>query len=109
METHHRSTIFIGGGIDVVSLLRTQVRGLGMSLCTFCAVEMTFPLLDAELAHHSSYAESAIIPTTNLKPARHSSFFKKYAAKKFMKVQCSIHPHHVTLTGTYAPTVRQVT
>ncbi|KAI0284609.1 cyclin-like protein [Russula aff. rugulosa BPL654] len=44
------------------------------------------------LAHYSSYAESAIIPTANLminyvlKPARHSSFFKKYAAKKFMKV-----------------------
>ena len=33
-----------------------------------------------------------------LKPARHPSFFKKYAAKKFMKVQCSSHPHHVALT-----------
>ncbi|KAF8480251.1 cyclin-like protein [Russula ochroleuca] len=46
------------------------------------------------LAHYSSYAESAIIPTANLminyvlKPVRHPSFFKKYAAKKFMKVQC---------------------
>ncbi|KAI9508085.1 cyclin-like protein [Russula earlei] len=43
------------------------------------------------LAHYSSYAESAIIPTANLminyvlKPVRHGSFFKKYAAKKFMK------------------------
>ncbi|KAH9962188.1 cyclin-like protein [Russula dissimulans] len=43
------------------------------------------------LAHYSSYAESAIIPTANLmvnyvlKPVRHSSFYKKYAAKKFMK------------------------
>ncbi|KAH9022878.1 cyclin-like protein [Lactarius pseudohatsudake] len=44
------------------------------------------------LAHYSSYAESALIPTANLmlnyilKPVRHPSFFKKYAAKKFMKV-----------------------
>ena len=47
------------------------------------------------LAHYSSYAESAIIPTANLmlnyilKPVRHPSFFKKYAAKKFMKVPYS--------------------
>lgn len=33
-----------------------------------------------------------------LKPARHPSFFKKYAAKKFMKVQCSSHPCYVALT-----------
>lgn len=33
-----------------------------------------------------------------LKPGRHPSFFKKYAAKKFMKVQCSSHPCHVALT-----------
>ena len=43
------------------------------------------------LAHYSSYAESAIIPTANLminyvlEPVRHLSFFKKYAATKFMK------------------------
>ncbi|KAI9459180.1 cyclin-like protein [Lactarius psammicola] len=43
------------------------------------------------LAHYSSYSESALIPTANLmlnyilKPVRHPSFFKKYAAKKFMK------------------------
>ncbi|KAH9077906.1 cyclin-like protein [Lactarius deliciosus] len=43
------------------------------------------------LSHYSSYAESALIPTANLmlnyilKPVRHPSFFKKYAAKKFMK------------------------
>ena len=33
-----------------------------------------------------------------LKPVRHSFFFKKYAAKKFMKVRCSSHPCHVALT-----------
>ena len=34
-----------------------------------------------------------------LKPARHPSFFKKYAAKKFMKVQRFSHPcHRVTET-----------
>ena len=33
-----------------------------------------------------------------LKPVRHSSFFKKYAAKKFMKVQFPSHPCHVALT-----------
>jgi hypothetical protein len=43
------------------------------------------------LAHYSSYPESAIIPMANLminhvlKPVWHSPFFKKYAAKKFMK------------------------
>ncbi|KAI0031941.1 A/B/D/E cyclin [Vararia minispora EC-137] len=43
------------------------------------------------LAHYSSYAESALIPTANLmlnyilKSVRHPSFYKKYASKKFMK------------------------
>ena len=44
------------------------------------------------LAHYSSYPESALIPTANLmlnfvlKPIRHQSFYRKYAGKKFMKV-----------------------
>ncbi|KZV68370.1 hypothetical protein PENSPDRAFT_582519 [Peniophora sp. CONT] len=44
-----------------------------------------------DLAHYSSYPESALIPTANLmlnfilKPVRHASFYKKYASKKFMK------------------------
>ncbi|KAF5362603.1 hypothetical protein D9758_009582 [Tetrapyrgos nigripes] len=44
------------------------------------------------LAHYSSYPESALIPTANLmlnyvlKPTRHESFYKKYARKKFLKV-----------------------
>ncbi|KAA1476587.1 A/B/D/E cyclin [Dentipellis sp. KUC8613] len=43
------------------------------------------------LAHYSSYPESALIPTANLmlnyilKPVRHPSFYKKYASKKYMK------------------------
>ncbi|KAH9835265.1 cyclin-like protein [Rhodofomes roseus] len=43
------------------------------------------------LAHYSSYPESALYPTANLmlnyvlKPVRHESFFKKYASKKFLK------------------------
>ncbi|KAL4245508.1 cyclin family protein [Abortiporus biennis] len=43
------------------------------------------------LAHYSSYPESALIPTANmmlnyiLKPIRHQSFFKKYASKRFLK------------------------
>ncbi|KZT70475.1 hypothetical protein DAEQUDRAFT_737414 [Daedalea quercina L-15889] len=43
------------------------------------------------LAHYSSYPESALIPTANLminyvlKPVRHESFFKKYASKRFLK------------------------
>lgn len=50
------------------------------------------PFQTPNLAHYSSYPESAIIPTANimlnyiLKPIRHSSFFKKYASKKYMKV-----------------------
>ncbi|KAI0315586.1 cyclin-like protein [Amylostereum chailletii] len=45
----------------------------------------------ANLAHYSSYPESALIPTANLmlnyilKPIRHPSFYKKYASKKYMK------------------------
>ncbi|KIK70143.1 hypothetical protein GYMLUDRAFT_67397 [Collybiopsis luxurians FD-317 M1] len=44
------------------------------------------------LAHYSSYPESALIPTANLmlnyilKPIKHESFFRKYARKKYMKV-----------------------
>ncbi|KAI0065251.1 hypothetical protein BV25DRAFT_1927886 [Artomyces pyxidatus] len=43
------------------------------------------------LAHYSSYSESALVPTANLmlnyvlKPIRHPSFYKKYASKKYMK------------------------
>ncbi|KAL0958176.1 hypothetical protein HGRIS_000339 [Hohenbuehelia grisea] len=43
------------------------------------------------LAHYSSYPESAIIPTANLmlnyilKDIGHEMFFKKYAAKRFLK------------------------
>jgi hypothetical protein len=45
------------------------------------------------LAHYSSYAESALIPTANLmlnyilKPIRHESFYKKYAGKRYFKVR----------------------
>ncbi|KAF8886532.1 cyclin-like protein [Infundibulicybe gibba] len=43
------------------------------------------------LAHYSSYPESALIPTANLmlnyilKPVRHDSFHKKYAGKRYYK------------------------
>ncbi|PPQ93566.1 hypothetical protein CVT25_005558 [Psilocybe cyanescens] len=43
------------------------------------------------LAHYSSYRESALIPTANLmlnyilKPIRHESFHKKYAGKRYYK------------------------
>ena len=45
------------------------------------------------MAHYSSYAESELVPTANLmlnyvlKPLRHQSFHRKYAAKKFLKVR----------------------
>ncbi|KAM6492450.1 Cyclin-like protein [Amanita muscaria] len=44
------------------------------------------------LAHYSSYPESALVPTANiilnycLRPIRHASLYRKYAAKRFMKV-----------------------
>ncbi|KAF9255500.1 hypothetical protein L218DRAFT_883955 [Marasmius fiardii PR-910] len=44
------------------------------------------------LAHYSSYAESAILPTANLmlnyilKPIKHESFYRKYARKRYLKV-----------------------
>ena len=47
------------------------------------------------LAHYSTYPESALIPTANLmlnyvlKPVRHQSFFRKYAGKRYMKVCAS--------------------
>ncbi|KAG6909910.1 hypothetical protein DXG01_014430 [Tephrocybe rancida] len=43
------------------------------------------------LAHYSSYPESALVPTANLmvnyilKPIRHESFHKKYAGKRYFK------------------------
>ncbi|KDQ60187.1 hypothetical protein JAAARDRAFT_56150 [Jaapia argillacea MUCL 33604] len=43
------------------------------------------------LAHYSSYPESALVPTANimlnyvLRPMRHPTFYKKYASKKYMK------------------------
>ncbi|KAF9457551.1 cyclin-like protein [Collybia nuda] len=43
------------------------------------------------LAHYSSYTESALVPTANLmlnyilKPIRHESFHKKYAGKRYFK------------------------
>jgi hypothetical protein len=51
-----------------------------------------FSLQTANLAHYSSYKESALIPTANLmlnyilKPIRHESFHKKYAGKRYYKV-----------------------
>jgi len=48
------------------------------------------------LAHYSSYPESALIPTANimlnyiLKEPRHESFYKKYASKKFLKVSAFV-------------------
>jgi G2/mitotic-specific cyclin 1/2 len=73
-------------------------------ICYLCYRNDALSSQTPNLAHYSSYAESAIIPTANLminyvlKPARHGSFFKKYAAKKFMKVQCCSRPRYVELT-----------
>ncbi|CAK5272264.1 unnamed protein product [Mycena citricolor] len=45
----------------------------------------------SNLAHYSSYPESALLPTANLmlnyilKPVRHEAFYNKYAGKKFAK------------------------
>ncbi|PCH44885.1 hypothetical protein WOLCODRAFT_139305 [Wolfiporia cocos MD-104 SS10] len=54
-------------------------------------IVLGFPDWTPNLAHYSSYPESAIVPTANLmlnyvlKPIKHESFFKKYASKRFMK------------------------
>ena len=48
------------------------------------------------LAHYSSYPESALIPTANiilnycLRPIRHESLYKKYSSKRFMKVSLDL-------------------
>jgi len=45
------------------------------------------------LAHYSSYGEGSLIPTANLmlnyilKPIKHAAFYKKYASKRYFKVQ----------------------
>jgi len=105
METHRHSTISIGCVVDVVSSHRARERGLGMTLDNVLPLRCWNDVLPSQtpnLAHYSSYAESAIIPMANLminyvlKPVRHGSFFKKYAAKKFMKLLS--HPGHVALT-----------
>ena len=42
------------------------------------------------LAHHSSYDESQLVPTANimlnyiLKPTKHKSFYQKYADQKYL-------------------------
>ncbi|KAG8937058.1 G2/mitotic-specific cyclin [Tulasnella sp. 419] len=49
------------------------------------------------LIHYSGYTEAEIIPVARLmlnyilKPTRHHNFFKKYAAKKFMKTSTFVH------------------
>jgi G2/mitotic-specific cyclin 1/2 len=73
-------------------------------ICYLCCRNDALSSQTPNLAHYSSYADSAIIPTANLminhvlKPVRHGSLFKKYAAKEFMKVQCCSRPRHVELT-----------
>jgi hypothetical protein len=67
---------------------------MGMT-CSFLVSgvsELFLFLQTANLAHYSSYKESALIPTANLmlnyilKPIRHESFHKKYAGKRYYKV-----------------------
>lgn len=61
-------------------------------LCIRPFLNYSFSLQTANLAHYSSYKESALIPTANLmlnyilKPIRHESFHKKYAGKRYYKV-----------------------
>ena len=66
---------------------------MGMTFLSLYPASLNFlPLQTANLAHYSSYKESALIPTANLmlnyilKPIRHESFHKKYAGKRFYKV-----------------------
>ena len=53
---------------------------------------LTINLQSPNLAHYSSYKESALLPTANLmlnyilKPIKHESFHKKYAGKRYYKV-----------------------
>ncbi|KAK2461041.1 hypothetical protein APHAL10511_006982 [Amanita phalloides] len=55
-------------------------------------IVMGYDLWTPNLAHYSSYPESALVPTANiilnycLRPIRHESLFKKFAAKRYMKV-----------------------
>ncbi|KAF8734374.1 hypothetical protein AX14_003331 [Amanita brunnescens Koide BX004] len=55
-------------------------------------VVMGYDFWTPNLAHYSSYPESALVPTANiilnycLRPIRHESLYKKFAAKRYMKV-----------------------
>jgi hypothetical protein len=56
-------------------------------------LELIWVVQTPNLAHYSSYAESALVPVANimlnyvLKPIRHESFYKKYAGKRYLKVR----------------------
>jgi len=66
--------------------------GLLLQLLIFLSFFLTINLQTPNLAHYSSYKESALLPTANLmlnyilKPIKHESFHKKYAGKRYYKV-----------------------
>lgn len=66
-----------------------------------CIVSSNFAhicgLQNPNLVHYSGYTEADIVPVARLmlnyvlKPTRHENFFKKYAARKFMKASVFVH------------------
>ncbi|KAK7019044.1 cyclin N-terminal domain-containing protein [Favolaschia claudopus] len=70
-----------------------QARTLGKYLIEIACLEISLgdENWTPNLAHYSSYPESALLPTANLmlnyilKPTRHESFHLKYSGKKFSK------------------------
>ncbi|KAF9003393.1 cyclin-like protein [Cyathus striatus] len=79
-----------------ISCLEWRLIAAPPSLMAAAAIWLARLALDMEqwtpnLAHYSSYPESALIPTANLmlnyilKPIRHDSFHKKYAGKRYFK------------------------
>ena len=80
---------------------------LGKSAFLFADVWFTHLFQTSNLARYSSYRERDAIPTANLmlscilKPARHQSFYKTYASRKFLKV--GISSTHCVLSLTSFP------
>ncbi|KAG6887855.1 hypothetical protein C0992_010459 [Termitomyces sp. T32_za158] len=79
-----------------ISCLEWRLIAAPPSLLAAASIWLARLALDMEvwtpnLAHYSSYPESALIPTANLmlnyilKPIRHESFYKKYSGKRYYK------------------------
>lgn len=85
-----------------IALLEHRLLVATPSATAAAAIWLARLVLDKEewnpnLVHYSGYTEADIVPVARLmlnyvlKPTRHENFFKKYAARKFMKASVFVH------------------